>query len=111
MSQLLIIDEARFCGLRPSRGRPLNPDGHVFVSWKIQRDRLYLKWIEDGGPDVASPTHRGFGRVLLERGLASYDGEAELLFPREGLCCNISFVTAEGSSPTRNVAPLVHFDR
>lgn len=79
-----------------------NSSGHVFVSWKSQRDRVHLWWMEQGGPEVVPPTHRGFGLSLLERGLDSYGGEIELSFAPEGLRCNITFSTSEGVSLARS---------
>ena len=73
-----------------------NSSGHVFVSWKSQRERVHLSWMEQGGPEVVPPTRRGFGRSLLERGLDCYNGEIDLSFAPEGLRCNISFSTSEG---------------
>lgn len=53
---------------------------------------LRLIWEERGGPPItAEPTHRGFGRRLLERGLTRQVGaEVRCDFRPEGLCCLIS---------------------
>ena len=68
------------------------PEGRVLVSWSAQTRKgerwLVFRWIEHGGPKVAPPSRRGFGRILLERSLAyDVDGEVELDFRPEGLVC------------------------
>jgi PAS domain S-box-containing protein len=67
--------------------------GSVEVSWQIDpRDRqLRICWIESGGPAVERPTRSGFGRLLLERALASdLKGSVDLDFVAEGLKCHIA---------------------
>jgi PAS domain S-box-containing protein len=67
--------------------------GLVEVSWQIDpRDRhLQIRWIESGGPAVERPARSGFGRLLLERALASdLKGSVDLDFAAEGLRCHIA---------------------
>ena len=53
---------------------------------------LRLDWLEAGGPEVAPPSRRGFGSVLIERSIASgLDGSAEFDFDRSGFRCRIRF--------------------
>jgi two-component sensor histidine kinase len=45
-------------------------NGKVGISWTIVREgvessKLELKWQEKGGPQIAQPTHQGFGTTLL----------------------------------------------
>jgi two-component sensor histidine kinase len=52
---------------------------------------ISIHWIERGGPPVAPPQRRGFGRLLLEK---VYENDASgagvsLAFEREGLRCTI----------------------
>jgi PAS domain S-box-containing protein len=68
--------------------------GMVAVSWELDRSdgQVRLHWIESGGPSVTEPAHTGFGRLLLERALASdLNGEVKLDFAKDGLHCLISF--------------------
>jgi two-component sensor histidine kinase len=65
------------------------PRGRVDVAWEVdgQHDglRLAFEWTESGGPAVAAPLRRGFGRRLLEQGLArDLNGEARLAFEPDG---------------------------
>ncbi|WEX75443.1 PAS domain S-box protein [Sinorhizobium numidicum] len=66
--------------------------GRVSVRWTIDpRDnRLRICWSETGGPSVLEPKHNGFGRLLLERVVASdLGGEVRLEFAPRGLICTI----------------------
>lgn len=65
-------------------------------------DMLRLLWEErDGPPILAAPSHRGFGRRLLERGLAHQVGaEVDCEFRPEGLRCRIALpLWPEASGP------------
>jgi two-component sensor histidine kinase len=51
---------------------------------------LEILWIEEGGPLVMTPTRRGFGSRLIERGLAyELDGEVALDFEPTGVRCRV----------------------
>jgi PAS domain S-box-containing protein len=65
------------------------PTGRVEIRWQIEPDRsLRLTWDERGGPQVASPTRRGFGSQLIEFNIAhEFGGEARLDFRPAGLEC------------------------
>jgi len=50
-----------------------NGSGRVGVAWEVSRhssERLRFSWRESGGPPVYKPSRRGFGSVMIERGLA-----------------------------------------
>ena len=65
--------------------------GRVAIAWRLtEEDKLVLEWKEQGGPEVAAPTRRGFGSRLIEQGLASdLGGEARMAFEPDGLRCTI----------------------
>ena len=69
--------------------------GAVEIAWDWVRasdSQLRIRWSERGGPEVAAPARSGFGRLLLERGLAhELRGKVQLEFAREGLKCTIVF--------------------
>lgn len=49
-----------------------------------------LRWVEQGGPLVISPSRRGFGSRLVQRGLAAeLGGSASIDFAPEGVVCRI----------------------
>jgi two-component system CheB/CheR fusion protein len=68
-------------------------NGHVDVSWTIETrsvpSRLRLRWQEVGGPPVGQPGKRGFGSVLLEKGIEGVEISRE--FKKPGLICTIEF--------------------
>ena len=71
-----------------------NDTGTIAIDWKVvpgeQGRRLVLRWIEQGGPTVAQPTHKGFGSWVIERGLAhELGGQMTLHFHPAGVSCEI----------------------
>ena len=76
------------------------PEGHVAVTWTVERSGdvqyLALDWIEQNGPPVTAPVKRGFGTVLIERGL-SYDlaGEAKVQFLPDGVQARLRAVVGD----------------
>jgi len=68
--------------------------GEVAVTWSLDpaAKQVRIEWIESRGPSVNEPDHTGFGRLLLERALASdLNGEVKIDFAKNGLHCLISF--------------------
>jgi PAS domain S-box-containing protein len=53
---------------------------------------LVLTWTESGGPKIAEPKRRGFGSVVIERGIAhDLGGSTSLEFDPAGVRCTIRF--------------------
>ena len=51
-----------------------------------------MVWSEHDGPPVTTPEHKGFGRRMLERGVAyELGGEVDLDYAPDGLVCRMSF--------------------
>lgn len=72
-----------------------NDAGTVSVTWKMESspagDRLMLRWREHDGPPVISPSRKGFGSQMIERGLAhELGGEVKLEYPPIGVVCTIN---------------------
>ena len=67
--------------------------GRVCIVWERLEDdepkRLRLCWRESGGPPVNPPKRKGFGSLLIERGIQSQLGHASLDFHQLGLVCSI----------------------
>lgn len=64
--------------------------GRLDVTWDVDRRQtpevLEFRWVERGGPPVATPGARGFGSRLIEQGVAKeLDGEAQILFDPDGV--------------------------
>jgi PAS domain S-box-containing protein len=67
--------------------------GRVDVSWEVTAPggQLMISWAESGGPPVRPPQRQGFGRFLLERGVAmELQGKVQLAFDAGGLRCVIA---------------------
>lgn len=75
--------------------------GLVDISWDLiagPRERLQIRWTESNGPRIAPPTRRGFGRLLLERALASdLRGHVHMDFAEEGLKCVVTIPLREAA--------------
>ena len=74
-----------------------SPSGRLCVSWRTEADGgLTLTWQEAGGPVVAPPMRRGFGRRFLEGALnRDLGGATELDFAPSGLRCTIRAPAAQ----------------
>jgi PAS domain S-box-containing protein len=71
-----------------------SPDGRIDISWATKANgsapRLRLCWLEQNGPPVAKPTHKGFGTRLLGRGIETELGGSTLIeFAPSGVRCKI----------------------
>ncbi|MEO5813004.1 MAG: chemotaxis protein CheB [Rhodanobacter sp.] len=77
-----------------------NAQGRVAVTWSThavgQCPWLKLLWVEQNGPAVTPPTHRGFGSRLIRDGVAyELDGKVRLEFPPGGVTCTIDIPLKE----------------
>jgi PAS domain S-box-containing protein len=79
------------------------PTGVVHLRWEVigvNEPHLLLNWTERGGPLVEAPPNRGFGRRLIERGLAQdLQATVRLVFDPAGVSCSVE-------APLPNVATL-----
>lgn len=76
------------------------PAGEVRIDWAADGEALHLTWREVGGPKVIAPGRRGFGRRLLEQGVAAdLEGQVSLEFRPDGVVCEI--VAALGDQAER----------
>jgi two-component sensor histidine kinase len=75
-----------------------NDKGRVTIAWRVEDSdngaNFRLHWREQGGPDVAAPTRKGFGSRLLNMGLAGTGG-AKLHYHRSGLEADFAASLAE----------------
>jgi two-component sensor histidine kinase len=87
----LATNAAKYGALSTSEGR-------VELRWETESGTLQLHWRESGGPEVVPPSRRGFGSRLLEGGLfRDLDGDTNLKFAPDGVCCSMTAVIAPGS--------------
>ena len=66
-------------------------EGRVRVTWALDRDDLAsVRWVESGGPAVASRRPRGFGTDLIEKIVAhELRHPVDLKFATEGVTCTL----------------------
>jgi two-component sensor histidine kinase len=86
----LAANAARYGALS---GRP-DSGGALAIDWKVQMNGvgpvLRLRWQESGGPPVRPPSRRGFGTLLVERGVAAeLHGKATIDYAPAGVLCEI----------------------
>lgn len=94
------------------------PGGQLTVNWQLVEGRgLELEWNESGGPEVKSPTRRGFGRIVTERTVPfELQGDARVEFRPEGLFARFRIppqhaslgpeLTQTNVAPTRPANPI-----
>ncbi|MEA2906923.1 MAG: hypothetical protein QOI12_4310 [Alphaproteobacteria bacterium] len=75
------------------------PDGRLALAWETAPNgagpKLRIRWHESGGPAVRPPARRGFGSLLVERGIeAELGGAACLDFAPAGVTCDIEIPLA-----------------
>ena len=79
-----------------------NDVGTIAISWATAPeragDRLVLRWVEEGGPPVVPPTHKGFGTWVIERGLAhELGGSVSLDYRPGGVACTMNIPAPDES--------------
>lgn len=77
-----------------------NEMGEIRITWTVSgtgsEKRLHLRWEEMGGPPVEPPSRRGFGSLLIERGLAQQlNGEVRIDFAPSGVVCTMDVPLAQ----------------
>jgi two-component system, chemotaxis family, CheB/CheR fusion protein len=60
----LTTNAAKYGALAKAKGR-------VSVTWRVEKSRLIITWLERDGNKVATPERKGFGTELIERELKS----------------------------------------
>jgi PAS domain S-box-containing protein len=66
------------------------PSGRIAVSWRLQSgNRLFVRWVETGGPQVTPPTRKGFGTRVMTRICEQLNGELKFDWRADGLICDI----------------------
>ncbi len=92
-------------------GSLAHPRGRLNVAWTVAESdgepRLELLWTERGVDPVSMPETIGFGRRLLEQGLAyELGGRCSMVFKPNGLECRISIpIRREDYAGGRNWSP------
>ncbi len=71
-----------------------NKAGVIRVSWDLVtrdgRKCLFLKWREEGGPQISRPSRQGFGTRMIEQSVRAEGGKAEFEYAPAGMSAQIS---------------------
>jgi PAS domain S-box-containing protein len=66
------------------------PSGRIAMSWRRHSgNRLSMRWVETGGPQVTPPTRKGFGTRVMTRICEQLNGELKFDWRADGLICEI----------------------
>jgi PAS domain S-box-containing protein len=71
-----------------------NGEGRVRISWQVatgSKPTFLMSWLEEGGPNVARPTRKGFGQMVIGRMVeAAVDGTANIDYREGGFSWKLS---------------------
>jgi PAS domain S-box-containing protein len=66
------------------------PSGRIALTWRRQSgNRLFVRWVETGGPAVTPPLRKGFGTRVMTRICEQLNGELKFDWCADGLICDI----------------------
>jgi two-component sensor histidine kinase len=67
------------------------PSGRIALTWRRQSgNRLTVRWVESGGPQLAPPTRKGFGTRVMTRICEQLNGSLNFDWRADGLICDIA---------------------
>ena len=70
------------------------PSGRIALTWRLQSgSRLFVRWVETGGPQVTPPLRKGFGTRVMTRICEQLNGELNFDWRADGLICDIVIET------------------
>lgn len=90
------------------------PGGSIEITWDFVsthsgQETLRLNWQEIGGPEVQTPSYRGFGHAVIEKlAPTSLGGTSSIYYDKKGLSWTIEFAgrnaeeSLQGTSPHRD---------
>ena len=66
--------------------------GRVRIAWGLRSgNRLFVRWVETGGPRVKPPERQGFGTRVMTRMICDQlNGEVDFNWREEGVICDIA---------------------
>ena len=71
-----------------------NSAGRVTIAWRISQNGkpvFSMSWLEDGGPTVTAPTHKGFGDIVIGRMVeAAVQGTTNISYAEGGFSWRLS---------------------
>lgn len=88
------------------------PGGTITVSWAVVNDggdarRMQLRWKEQSGPPVVLPTHKGFGRMVMDRIAGqALGGHSKAVFAPDGVCWELDVPASSVVRETAEAQPM-----
>jgi len=85
-----------------------NSEGRVLISWHVSTERpvFFMSWVEELGPVVVPPKHRGFGQKVIQSMVeAAVDGTTEIGYPPSGFFWNLQAPAEEVLEPATAYNP------
>jgi two-component sensor histidine kinase len=71
-------------------------EGRVIIAWQKAKSGLSIQWTECGGPSPVPTTGKGFGMRLLQAGLKTFRGHADVRLEPTGLVCDLYLELPDG---------------
>ncbi len=76
-----------------------NREGRVHISWEVttaQKPVFLMSWLEEGGPKVTPPSHKGFGQMVIGQMVeAAVDGTVKSDYRESGLSWKLNASVAD----------------
>jgi PAS domain S-box-containing protein len=75
-----------------------NGEGRVHITWRVaaRNTGFFMSWREEGGPNVAPPTRKGFGQMVIGRMVeAAVEGITKIEYPESGFFWSLSAPCAD----------------
>ncbi len=88
------------------------PGGTITVSWAVINDggdarRVQLRWKEQSGPPVVLPTHKGFGRMVMDRIAGqALGGHSKAVFAPDGVYWELDVPASSVVRETAEAQPI-----
>ncbi len=94
----LLLNE--LCTNATKYGALSQESGTVALSWTCDAEVLVFRWVESGGPPVATPGAKSFGTRLIESGIPrQFGGTGLLRFPATGVVFELTVPLARIRPP------------
>jgi PAS domain S-box-containing protein len=76
--------------------------GRVTLTWRADRGRLTLRWLEVGGPPVRPPSSQGYGTKVISASVErQLGGSVTFDWRAEGLCFTLSIPTGDANRSSK----------
>jgi two-component sensor histidine kinase len=84
------------------------PEGKVDSNWSLIAaipPAPSLRWVEQEGPPVPSHESKGFGLIMIERGMRHVGAQVTLTFATDGVCCDVLLPLCKAAESLTSSSP------